>query len=138
MAEWNRWALPAAAGAAALAVVAGVAAVVAVRGSSGVPPQSAAAARPAASGATGRLAPADAVVHDGDRVSGQGRVLAQPGRPVRLCSGGELDPGVAGGSVPIPAYCEIGITLVGADLEKLGARQERGGVVWGHAEVTGV
>jgi hypothetical protein len=139
MAERNRWAIPAAAGAAALAVVAGVVAVVAVRGSEGTPARPAAAPRPGSAGTAGRLAPPDAVVHDGDRIRAEGQVLALPGRPVRLCSGSEPDVGVApGGSAPVPAYCELGITLLGADVARLGDRQERGGAGWGRAEVTGV
>jgi len=141
MAERNRWGLPVAAGAAALAVVAGVVAVVAVRDPVGAPTRPAAASQPAGYAAAGSLAPPDAVVQDGDRVRGQGEVVALPGRPVRLCSGSEAQVGVGvapGGSTPIPAYCPVGITLVGADLARLGARQERDGAVWGTAEVTGV
>jgi hypothetical protein len=129
----NRWVVPAAAGAAALAVVAGVVGVAVARGSAGA--RSAAASRPLPSGTAGALAPPDAVVHDGDRVRGQGLVVALPGRPVRLCSG--ATPQV----VPptrTPAYCAIGLTLVGADLGRLADRQERDGAAWGVAEVTGV
>src|SRR5262245_29789214 len=112
----GRWALPVAAGAAALTVVAGVVAVVAVRGSDGAPSRSAAASQPPGLGtpaasspaASGSLAPPDAVVHDGDRVRGPGQVVALPGRPVRLCSGIELD---IGGPTRIPPYCPTGITL---------------------------
>jgi hypothetical protein len=129
MSERNRWVVPAAAGAAALAVVAGVA-VVAVRG--GAPPT---ASRPAAAGTAGSLAPPDAVVHDGDRVRGRGQVVALPGRPVRLCSG--FVPQVAFPS-RIPPYCTVGLTLIGADLDRLADRQERNGAVWGLAEVAGV
>jgi hypothetical protein len=38
----------------------------------------------------------------------------------------------------VPAYCPLGITLVGADLDRLADREDRGGAVWGRAEVTGV
>jgi len=145
MAELNRWGLPVAAGAAALAVVAGVVAVVAVRGPAAAPTRPAAASQPAGSAAAGSaagsLAPPDAVVRNGDRVRGQGGVVALPGRPVRLCSGGGPQAGVDiafRGPIPTPAYCPVGITLVGADLARLGARQERAGAVWGTAEVTGV
>jgi hypothetical protein len=138
MAERHRWVLPVGAGAAALAVVAGVAAV-AVRGSAGAPARSASAPRPAAAGTPAPLAPPDAVVHDGDRVRGQGQVVALPGRPVRLCSGQFPQPDVAyPRPAPVPAYCVFGLTLVGADLDRLADRQERGGAVWGLAEVTGV
>jgi len=129
----NRWVVPAAAGAAALAVVAGVVGVAAARGSAGA--RSAAASRPLLSGTAGVLAPPDAVVHDGDRVRGQGLVVALPGRPVRLCTG--ATPQVAW-PTRTPAYCAIGLTLVGADLDRLADRQERDGAVWGLAEVTGV
>jgi len=139
MAERHRWILPVAAGAAALAVVAGVA-VVAVRGSAGAPAGSAAALapRPAASGAEAPLSPPDAIVHDGDRVRGQGQVVALPGRPVRLCSGLGTQVARLVYPMPVPAYCAIGLTLVGADLDRLADRQERDGAVWGLAEVTGV
>ena len=135
MAGGTRWVLPAAAGAAALAVVAGVAVVV-VRGSTGpsAAPPAATASRPAASGTA---APPDAVVHDGDRVRGQGTVVALPGRPVRLCPG--IGPAIGvGGSTPVPDYCPLGIPLVGVDLDRLAGRQERDGAAWGRAEVTGV
>src|SRR6185437_5622468 len=73
----NRWVVPVAAGAAALAVVAGVVGVAAARGSAGARSaaasrpllsgaRSAAASRPLPSGTAGVLAPPDAVVHDGD------------------------------------------------------------------------
>src|SRR5690349_23719106 len=123
----NRWVVPAAAGAAALAVVAGVVGVAAARGSAG--------ARSLPSGTAGALAPPEVVVHDGDRVRGQGLVLALPGRPVRLCSAASPQIDLP---TRTPAYCPIGLTLVGADLDRLADRQERDGAVWGVAEVTGV
>jgi len=129
----NRWVVPAAAGAAALAVVAGVVGVAAARGSAGA--RSAAASRPLPSGTAGALAPPEAVVHDGDRVRGQGLVLALPGRPVRLCSAASPQIDLP---TRTPAYCPIGLTLVGADLDRLADRQERDSAVWGVAEVTGV
>ena len=129
----NRWVVPLAAGAAALAVVAGVVGVAAARGSAGA--RSAAASRPLPSGTAGALAPPEAVVHDGDRVRGQGLVLALPGRPVRLCSAASPQIDLP---TRTPAYCPIGLTLVGADLDRLADRQERDGAVWGLAEVTGV
>lgn len=134
MAGRNRWVVPAAAGAAALAVVTGVIGVVVARGpgGAGVAPDS----RAVPAGSPGALAPPDAVVHDGDRVRGQGQVLALPGRPVRLCTGAAPD--VAWPTTRVPAYCPIGLTLVGADLDRLADRQERDGAVWGVAEVTGV
>lgn len=138
MAGRNRW-LPAAAGAAALAVVAGVLAVAATRGPALRGPPGAALRGPAGAPVASRPvtastpAPPDAVVHDGDRVRGQGQVVALPGRPVRLCSGAEPDIARI-----VPAYCPVGITLVGADLARLGDRRELRGVVWGNAEVTGV
>ena len=150
MAERTRWALPAVAGAAALAVVAGVIAVVAARdpdrSSAASPATPSAASEPAGSGTaepasppavSGTLAPPDAVVHDGDRVRGEGQVVALPGRPVRLCTGLVPQVGV-GDPAQVPAYCPLGTTLVGADLDRLADREERGGAVWGRAEVTGV
>ena len=129
----NRWVVPVAAGAAALAVVAGVVGVAAARGSAGA--RSAAASRPLPSGTAGALAPPEAVVHDGDRVRGQGLVLALPGRPVRLCSAASPQIDLP---TRTPAYCPIGLTLVVADLDRLADRQERDSAVWGVAEVTGV
>jgi hypothetical protein len=132
MAERTPWVVPVAAGAAALAVVAGVVAVVAVRGSASDTPS--AAVSPS-------TAPASdyEVVRDGDRVRGEGKVVALPGRPVRLCLGAVAAVGVAPGQpVRIADYCPLGITLVGVDLDRLADRQERDGAVWGRAEVTGV
>jgi hypothetical protein len=142
MTDRTRWAVPMAAGVAALAVVAGV--VLAVRGpadpqraAAPAPPASSTPAAPSASG--GSPAPDDAVVRDGDRVRVEGKIVALPGRPVRLCLGAETLPGVgAGQPPPLPAYCELGITLVGVDVDRLADRQDRGGAVWGRAEVTGV
>ena len=140
MAGRTRWMVPAVAGAAALAVLAGVVGIAAARGSAGAPAGSAAAPapRPAASGAEAPLAPPDAIVHDGDRVRGQGQVVALPGRPVRLCSGLVTQVARFAYPMPVPAYCAVGLTLVGADLDRLADRHERDGAVWGLAEVTGV
>jgi hypothetical protein len=136
MAERTRWVVPAVAGAAALAVVAGVVGIAAARGSADA--RSGPGSQQVASGTAGPLAPPDAVVHDGDRVRGQGQVVALPGRPVRLCSGVVAQPAVFDRPLPVPAYCAVGLTLVGADLDRLADRQERGGAVWGLAGVTGI
>jgi hypothetical protein len=136
MAGRTRWVVPAVAGAAALAVLAGVVGIAAARGSAGA--RSAPASEQAASGTAGPLAPPDAIVHDGDRVRGQGQVVALPGRPVRLCSGLVTQVARFAYPMPVPAYCAVGLTLVGADLDRLADRHERDGAVWGLAEVTGV
>ena len=136
MAGRTRWVVPAVAGAAALAVLAGVVGIAAARASPVA--RSAPASEQAASGTAGPLAPPDAIVHDSDRVRGQGQVVALPGRPVRLCSGLFTQVARFAYPMPVPAYCAVGLTLVGTDLDRLADRHERDGAVWGLAEVTGV
>jgi hypothetical protein len=123
----SRW-LPAAAAAAVVLVAAGVVGAVALH--------RAAAPEPPAP-------PPDrsAVVHDGDRVRGQGQVVAQPGQPVRLCVGAVAVTATAVTDGPAPrstAGCRIGVDLVGADLDRLTGRQESAGVVSGAAQITGI
>jgi len=124
-ARWPiRW-QPLAATAAVLAVVAGAVTVASLR-------RSADDVRlPAASSGT------DAVVRDGDVVVGQGEVVALPGRPVQLCP---QRPVVALDipNPPPPPACEVAVTVVGLDLDRLSYRQERDGAVWGSARVVGV
>lgn len=117
-----RW-QPLAAAAAVVVVAGGVVGVAALRSSPGAPP-------PAAG-------PADRVVRDGDRVAGQGFVVALPGRPVQLC--------VSSGGVtvdiyppPVPEPCPVAVTVTGLDLGRLSNRHEREGAVWGSAWVEGV
>lgn len=64
--------------------------------------------------------------------------MALPGRPVRLCSGLVTQVARLAYPMPVPAYCAVGLTLVGTDLDRLADRHERDGAVWGLAEVTGV
>jgi len=111
------------------AVAAGGAAVAGVRRPADPPP-------PAASSG-GVLAPPDAVVRDGDRVHGNGLVLALPGRPVRLREPRPAGRGVVREVEQAPAYCDYGLTLIGADLDRLHGRRELYGAVWGEADVAG-
>jgi hypothetical protein len=73
-----------------------------------------------------------AVVRDGDRVTGQGVVIAAPGRPVRLC----LTPRLV--RIGDGVACQVGIPLLGVDPARIPRRQEQGGTTWGEAVVTGV
>jgi hypothetical protein len=129
----SRW-QPLAAAAAVVVVAAGAIGVVAARRDAERP------ATPAAAGYT--PAPVDTIVRDGDRVRGEGLVVALPGAPVRLCTGSRPDTGPvatprSAGGLP-PESCPVGVTLVGVDLDRLTDRQEQSGAVWGTAEVTGV
>ena len=76
----------------------------------------------------------DPIVRDGDRVVGQGTVIAPAGQPVRLC--------VRGAQVaipdPPPPHCVAGVPVTGVDLDRLSSRQERYGTVWGGAWVEAV
>ena len=118
-----RW-QPLAAAAAVVVVAAGIVGVAAFRRSSDAPP-------PPAAGA------ADEIVRAGDRVAGQGFVVALPGRPVQLCvnSGGatiDIYP------PPVPEPCPVAVTVTGLDLGRLSNRYQREGAVWGSAWVEGV
>ncbi len=125
-----RW-QPLAAAAAVVAVTAGGVVAVAV--------SRRAADSPAAGGRTaGQTAsPADPIVRDGDRVAGQGFVLALPGRPVQLCvpSGGAT---IQPLPLPVPKPCPVAVTVTGVDLDRLSNRQAREGAVWGSAWLEGV
>ena len=118
----SRW-QPLAAAAAVVVVAGGLVGVASLRSSPDAPP-------PAAG-------PADQIVRDGDRVAGQGFVVALPARPVQLCvpSGGatiDIYP------PPVPEPCPVAVTVTGLDLDRLSNRHEREGAVWGSAWVEGV
>ncbi|MEN3362231.1 MAG: hypothetical protein V7637_6213, partial [Mycobacteriales bacterium] len=67
-----------------------------------------------------------------------GQVIALPGRPVRFCAPVPVAmPGYAAGHEPLPAYCDAGVNLVGADLARLDGRAEKAGIVTGRAWVEG-
>jgi hypothetical protein len=87
-----------------------------------------------------RPAETDDVVRDGDRVAGQGFILALPGRPVQLCGplGGipRVDPRPDEQQVPEP--CRNALTVIGIRLDQLTDRHAVGGAVWGWARVEGV
>jgi hypothetical protein len=81
---------------------------------------------------------AAAVVGDGSRVTGTGRVVAVPGRPVRFCAPvGRADIGYPDGQEPPPQYCETGVDVSGVDLTALVDRREAAGAVEGLAQLTG-
>jgi hypothetical protein len=120
----RRW-LPFAAAAAVLALVAGAVTIASLGGSSDNDRVS-----PATHGTT-------SLVHAGDLAAGQGLVLALPGRPVQLCPPGDVVQ-ISIYPPPVPRPCEVGVTVVGLDLDRLAHREERDGAVWGHAEVEGV
>ncbi|HVQ96635.1 MAG TPA: hypothetical protein VMU51_36805 [Mycobacteriales bacterium] len=76
------------------------------------------------------------LVRDGDRVAGTGQVLALPGRPVRFCAPVPVAlPGYVG--VRVPAYCDTGVNLAGANLSRLTERFAKNGAVWGQAWIEG-
>lgn len=85
------------------------------------------------------VATADDFVREGSVVSGSGRVVAIPGRPVRLCAnvparlGGYLP-----GQEPAPASCEFGVDVVGVALDTLANRRVQDNAVEGWATLTGV
>lgn len=129
----SRW-QPLAAAAAVVAVAAGGVAGVAVSRGVGSPP---------AGRTTGQTAsPADDIVRDGDRVAGQGYVLALPGRPVQFCGpvGGPrvVSPDPWPDEETVPEPCRNAVTVTGLDLDRLSERTERDGAVWGWARVDGV
>lgn len=79
---------------------------------------------------------ADLVVRDGDRVRASGAVVARPGHPVRFCA-----PAVSPGVPPsfdsgVPS-CAYAIVVSGVDIDRLSDAQERGGVRFGNASLTG-
>jgi len=114
-----RW-QPLAAAAAVVIIAAGVVGAVTLRRSPDAPP-------PAAG-------PADEIVRDGDRVAGQGTVIAAQGQPVRMCVSG---PQVSLPEPP-PPDCVVGVPITGIDLGRLSSRDERAGTVWGGAWVEAV
>ena len=65
-----------------------------------------------------------------------GRVVSVPGRPVRFCA---PVPTAAVGSTapPPPAYCDLGVGVVGVDLDALTDRREDHGAIEGRAQLTG-
>lgn len=115
----SRW-QPLAAAAVVTLVVAGAVAVAARRSPAPAPVPGAAST--------------DEIVRDGDRVLGQGTVLARPGQPVRMCL---PEVTMAIYPPPVPA-CRTGVTVAGLDLDRLSSRDERDGTVWGSARVEGV
>ena len=125
----SRW-QPLAAAAAVVAVAAGAVVGVAVSREAGSPPAGRVAGQTAGQNAA---SPGD-VVRDGDRVAGQGTVIAPAGQPPRLCVGGVT----LSIPNPPPPACVVGVPVTGIDLAQLSPRDERDGVVWGGAWVEAV
>jgi hypothetical protein len=76
------------------------------------------------------------VVRDGSRVTGTGRVVSVPGRPVRLCADTRTaDVGYEPGHEPPPKYCEHGVDVSGIDVNA--DRREKDGAVEGRATLLG-
>jgi hypothetical protein len=148
-----RWQPFAAATAVVLLAGTAVAAVMMLGGggtSAGTPPAATTSGPPAARLPTplGAL-----LVRDGDTVAASGDVRAVPGKPVRLCAPrAVMAPGYAMPrsamprpamprsapvQVPVAAYCDAGVTLVGMDLGKLRDRRDGAAGVTGRAWVQG-
>jgi hypothetical protein len=76
----------------------------------------------------------DLVLHDGDRLSFTGEVIAIPHKPVQMCA-----PGPFTGDDPKPLEpCELGVIVQGLDTRKLSQRQVVAGGITGFASVEGV
>jgi hypothetical protein len=114
-----------------LTVAAVVGAVVAVAGVAAVAGPERVAQRPAAPRAA-------APVPAGERVAADGTVLARPGQPVLFCPPRVVMWRGEFGDGPRPPDCGGGIPTEGVDLGALARREERDGVVWGGAWLTGV
>lgn len=71
-----------------------------------------------------------AVVREGSRVIGTGRVVSVPDRPMRLCANAPTaGVGYEPGSEPAPELCEHGVDVTGVDLTVLDERREKDGAV---------
>lgn len=131
----GRWWAPAAA---AVAVLVVVGAAVASRGGEAPVTPTRSADAPAGAARTTPPGSGDQLVRDGDRVAVSGRVLALPGRPVRMCAPVAVAlPGYPAGQEPLPEYCELGVTVRGLDLAAIVDRRSDRGVVTGRAGVEG-
>ena len=83
-------------------------------------------------------APPTTIVRDGDRVAGQGSVLALPGPPGPALRAAGRPTVASPGPPPCPQPCPNALTVTGLDLDRLSDRKERDGAVWGRARVEGV
>ena len=73
---------------------------------------------------------------DGPLYGATGRVVSVPGKPVRFCAPVPTRD-VRSTSPPPPAYCDLGVDVVGVDLDTLTERREVDGAVEGRAQLTG-
>lgn len=82
--------------------------------------------------------PQRAVV-EGSRVLATARVVAVPGRPVRLCGDAPVAAvGYLPGREPAPAYCAAGVDVEGVDLGALSQRRSKDGASEGFGRFEGV
>jgi hypothetical protein len=112
--------------AAAAVVVIVLAAVIVVSVVGGSPAKRSTAERSVLSGHA-----TDLVVHAGDTISGQGEVVAIPGRPVRFCAP------VATPEAQTIETCAVGIDVTGVNLGRLTHRRASAGRVSGLAGLAG-
>lgn len=77
-----------------------------------------------------------AIVHDGDVVQAQGRVVAARGAATRFCVPVPVPDGRGGG--PSISACSFGVDVTGVDLAELSMRREQAGTVEGFANLRGV
>jgi hypothetical protein len=71
-------------------------------------------------------------------VRATGRVVAVPGKPIRFCAPvAEPAIGYEPGMEPAPAYCDLGIDVVGVDMTKLNQPRSKEGATEGQATLEG-
>lgn len=80
----------------------------------------------------------DAVIHDGDRVRGQGTVVAPAEGPVRFCAPATQGSATnAHTATSFAVDCAVSVRATGVDLSKLTGARREGGTVVGSAALTG-
>ncbi|MDX6227200.1 MAG: hypothetical protein QOI76_590 [Frankiales bacterium] len=81
---------------------------------------------------------ADKVIIDGDVVQASGRVVKVPGKPARFCAPvPQAAIGYVPGHEPPPAWCDLGVDLVGVDLTRLSQLRTKAGATEGQAFLRG-
>jgi hypothetical protein len=70
------------------------------------------------------------------RLRGTGRVVSVPGRPLRFCAP-VPEPLIAWFEQPAPEYCELGVDVVGVDIEALARARTKDGATEGYATLEG-